>query len=603
MFHSAHVARPAMDAFFARRDQIVTELRALGEVATAIGARSVRERIDRELVQKLAEDRFHLVVVGEFNHGKTTFVNALLGAPALPVGVTPTTATIHQIHYAEAPEASVVGTAGDRRPIPFSDAKRFVAGGDAATALPALAGLAPALAGQAVDYLDVGYPAPLLRERIVLVDTPGVNDLSLQRADITYGYIPRADAVLFLLDAGQILKESERVFLSERLLKASRDKIVFVITKWDLLSPDEQAQALAYAKKHLSALVPDPVVYPVSAESALAGDAAASGLPELVHYLTSFLAQERGNILLGNAAGEGLAAGALLSKGVDARRRAVAMNAAEIERRIALLESDLRGHAGTIEERRSQIREDVSALKMAARKDLERFVDDVLRQLPDVIDSAKPQDLKEYLPAFVADALKQWAEEETREIANKLEQIAEKTVALVREDVRESAGRVAATLSGDARRLEVEVDTIRYDVGVVALMFGGMALMAVNVMAGGLLALAGPAIFAMFARQRIHEEFKKQAKELAPQVLRETAAKVGPRLEELIDEFVKKLDAWVVSAGQELFGEVVEVLQAAKASRATGAEDTATALAAADAQASALARIAERLAALRSAAG
>jgi ribosome biogenesis GTPase A len=585
-----------MDAFFARRDEIVTELRALGDVATAIGARSVRERIDRELVQKLAEDRFHLVVVGEFNHGKTTFVNALLGAPALPVGVTPTTATIHQIHYADTPEASVVGTAGDRRPIPFSDAKRFVAGGDAAVS---------ALAGQAsgIDYLDVGYPAPLLRERIVLVDTPGVNDLSLQRADITYGYIPRADAVLFLLDAGQILKESERVFLSERLLKASRDKIVFVITKWDLLSPDEQAQALAYAKKHLSALVSDPVVYPVSAESALAGDAAASGLPELVHYLTGFLARERGNILLGNAAGEGLAAGALLSRGVDARRRAVAMNAAEIERRIALLESDIRGHAGTIEERRSQIREEVSALKMAARKDLERFVDDVLRQLPDVIDSAKPQDLKEYLPAFIADAFKQWAEDETKEIANKLEQLAEKTVALVREDVRESAGRVAATLSGDARRLEVQVDTIRYDVGVVALMFGGMALMAVNVMAGGLLALAGPAIFAMFARQRIHEEFKKQAKELAPQVLRETAAKVGPRLEELIDEFVKKLDAWVLSAGQELFGEVVEVLKATKASRAEGAEDTATALAAADAQASALARISERLSALRNVPG
>jgi hypothetical protein len=50
----------------------------------------------------------------------------------------------------------------------------------------------------------------------LLVDTPGVNDLSLQRADITYSYIPRADAVLFLLDAGQILKESERVFLERQ---------------------------------------------------------------------------------------------------------------------------------------------------------------------------------------------------------------------------------------------------------------------------------------------------------------------------------------------------------------------------------------------------
>ena len=98
-----------------------------------------------------------------------------------------------------------------------------------------------------------------------------MNDLSLQRADITYSYIPRADAVLFLLDAGQILKESERVFLNDKLLKASRDKIVFVITKWDLLSPEEQREALAYAKNHLSTLVKEPVVFPVSAETALGG--------------------------------------------------------------------------------------------------------------------------------------------------------------------------------------------------------------------------------------------------------------------------------------------------------------------------------------------
>ena len=217
------------------------------------------------------EDRFHLVVVGEFNHGKTTFVNALLGERALPVGVTPTTATIHHIHWAERPEAFVVNPAGAKRPLPFDEVKRFAVGGglDAGSAPPAAQGASQAAPD--VDHLEIGYPAPLLRERILLVDTPGVNDLSLQRADITYSYIPRADAVLFLLDAGQILKESERVFLNDKLLKASRDKIVFVITKWDLLSPEEQREALAYAKNHLSTLVKEPVVFPVSGETALGG--------------------------------------------------------------------------------------------------------------------------------------------------------------------------------------------------------------------------------------------------------------------------------------------------------------------------------------------
>jgi predicted GTPase len=580
--------KAALDVFFTKRDEIVEALRGLGDVASSLGTKSLRERVDRELVRKLMEDRFHLVVVGEFNHGKTTFVNALLGQHALPVGVTPTTATIHHIHWAERPEAFVVAPSGDKRAIPFEEAKRFAVNGGAAEA------------GEGdVDHLEIGYPAPLLRERILLVDTPGVNDLSLQRADITYSYIPRADAVLFLLDAGQILKESERVFLNDKLLKASRDKIVFVITKWDLLSPEEQREALAYAKNHLSSLVKDPVVYPVSGETALSGNFGGSGLPELVAHLTRFLAEERGRILLDNALGEGLGVAQLLSKGVDARRRSIQMNGEQIERRIEALEKDLAGKSGTIEQRRIQIREEVAGIKTGARKDLDRFVDDIIRQLPNVIESAKAQDLKQFLPAFLEDAFKQWAEEETKEIAIKLELLAEKTIALVREDARDNARRVAAVLGNDARRLDVQVDTIKYDIGVVALMFGGVALMAINLMAGGVLAVAGPAIFAMFARGKIHEEFKKRANELGPEVMRETAKKVAPKLDAMIGDFAQKLDVWVVSAGQELHREVVEVLRAAKDARGNGQVDEAEVKASVEGQAAALGKVTESIERLR----
>src|SRR5215207_6547624 len=244
-----------LEGFCERKLDVAGALKELSDVAGSVGAKSLKERVERELVKKLDEDRFHLVVVGEFNHGKSTFVNALLGETVLPVGVTPTTAAIHQLKYADKPEATVVFQSGKRDPIAFEDTRKFAVGG----------GSSP----EDVDFLEVGYPAPLLKERILLVDTPGVNDLSLQRADITYSYIPRADAVLFLLDAGQILKESERQFLNDKLLKASRDKIVFVITKWDILNEDEKKEALQYARTQLANLVKDPVVFPISAEKAL----------------------------------------------------------------------------------------------------------------------------------------------------------------------------------------------------------------------------------------------------------------------------------------------------------------------------------------------
>jgi small GTP-binding protein len=576
--------RSMLDAFFAKKNEVSASLRVLGSIAKDVGAKSLMERIERELVRKLEEDRFHLVVVGEFNHGKSTFVNALLGENALATGVTPTTAAIHHIKYAERPEASVVYSDGRREAVAFEDVRKFAVGGGADT--------------DPVDYLELGYPAPLLKERILLVDTPGVNDLSLQRADITYSYIPRADAVLFLLDAGQILKESERVFLNDKLLKASRDKIVFVITKWDLLSPDEQSEALAYAKKQLSNLVRNPVVYPISAENALGGKVAESGLPALLQHLTAFLAEERGRIMLDNALGEALGASFTLEKGVDARRRAIAMRGEEIERRIKLLEQDLAGQAGTIEQRRVQIRQELSGIKVGAKKDLDRFVDDMIRQIPDVIDAAKPGDLKQYLPAFLEDEFKKWAEKETKEVADQLETLAEKTIALVREDALASSQRVSEVLGAENKRLDVQVDTFAYDVGVVALLVGGLGVMFVNPAIGMILAVAGP-VLALAMKGRVEEEFKKQAKERAPEVLRTAAAKIAPKLDEMIEDFGQKLDAWVVNAGEELHREVLEVLQATREARSNGAVDEAHAKSDVEEQAARLVRARERIEQLR----
>ena len=563
----------ALQEFRERKGVVGRALAELSTVAERVGAKSLNERIARDLLRKLEEDRFHLVVVGEFNHGKSSFVNALLGRSALPVGVTPTTAAIHHLKYADAPEATVVYTSGERRGIAFDEVRRFAVGG---------AGASEGGHGD-VDFLEVGFPAPLLKERILLVDTPGVNDLSLQRADITYSYIPRADAVLFLLDAGQILKESERVFLQDKLLKASRDKIVFVITKWDILSADERVEALAYAKEQLARLVKDPIVFPISAETALApasgasGADDASGMPELVTHLTNFLAEERGRILLDNALGEGLNIVALLKKGVDARRRAVAMKTEELTRRIDVLTKDLAGQAGTIEQRRMKIREDVHGIKVGARKDLDRFVDDVIRQIPNVIDSAKGDELKSYLPAFLEDTFRKWAENETREIAAALEDLAEKTIALVKEDAHASTKRVAEALGmSDVKRLDVQVDTFRYDVGIFALFTVGLGVMFANVLLGGLLALAAPMLALVF-KEKIEGEYKQRAKEVAPEILKQTAQKIGPKIDEMVDDFAQKLDAWVVTAGEELHREVLEVLRSAQAARALGAHDEAVA--------------------------
>ncbi len=578
-----------LESFRSKQLEVATALRNVVTIANRVGAKSLGTRIGTEVVDKLESDRFHLVVVGEFNHGKTTFVNALLGAEVLPVGVTPTTAVIHHLEYAAQPRAELVRASGVRQTMAFEEVRKFAVGQEKGSEA----------AVNEVDRLEVFYPAEILRERIVLVDTPGVNDLSLQRSDITYSYIPRSDAVLFLLDAGQPLKESERVFLNEKLLGQSRDKIIFVVTKRDIWSDDEEVEALAYIRSELGKLVRSPVVFPVCARKALDGHALDSGMPDLLRHLTTFLAEERGRIVLDNALGDGLEAARMLGKGIDARRRAAAMTSEELSRRIAMLEKDLDGQTKTIEERRFGIREEVARIQTWVQRDLERFVADVTRQIPDVVDNAPADELKVHLGPFLERTFTEWAQAETKEIANALEALAERTIALVRDDAHEVAKRVRDALGADLKTPNVEVDTLGYDVGVIALFGAGLFVMTMNVLLGGVLAIAAP-VLAVYVKGKIETETKNRAKELAPLAVQEAATRVGPKLAEMIQEFAQRLDAWVVTAGEELHREVIEVLGAAKAERAGTALTTEAAIAACDNETSALNEVIKQLETLRS---
>jgi len=557
-----------LEAFRARRDQVVTQLRALCDHAERIGAKTLGARLGAELVRKLEQERFHLVVVGEFNHGKTSLVNALLGRRLLPVGVTPTTAAIHEVRYGAEPEARVVYENGDRAPLALEEVSRFALRHE-----PGMAeGEGGAVAQPEVHHLEIDYPAELLREHIVLVDTPGVNDLCLQRADITFKYIPQSDAVLFVLDAGQPLKESERLFLQDKLIGQSRDKIVFVVGKADIWSAAERDEALGYIRGELARLVPSPALFAVSPERALGGENEASGVPALQSYLAEFLGEERGRIMLDNALGEGLEATRAIERSIDARRRACRMSSAEIERRIAQVEADLLSQEKTLEHRRLSIREEISAIRAWAARDLERFCDDVIRQLPGLVDEAPIDDVKLYLPGFLEATFTRWAETETEEIARALEALAEKMVALLREDAHDAAVRLSSTAGADVPQPNLAIDTFGYDVGVFALFTLGLGMLFSNALLGGLLTVAAP-VLALYLRGRVEMETRQLAKEQAEKALREAAVKLRPKLDELEQEFATRLEAWMLEAGKELHREMIDVLRAAREARSSSLPD------------------------------
>ncbi|MGE3511780.1 MAG: dynamin family protein, partial [Vicinamibacterales bacterium] len=153
------------------------------------------------LIQSIAQldDVFLLVVVGEFNSGKSAFINALVGTPAVREGVTPTTATLQLLEFGE--------SAGEHR--------------------------------RADGTLVVSAPAPVLRH-LHIVDTPGTNAILREHERLTTEFVPRADLVLFVTSAERPFTETERAFMD--VIRRWGKKIVLVVNKIDILERPQEVE-------------------------------------------------------------------------------------------------------------------------------------------------------------------------------------------------------------------------------------------------------------------------------------------------------------------------------------------------------------------------
>jgi small GTP-binding protein len=539
------------------KQSITAHLRALAETAEAVGMKTLASDIRTTRIPKLENERFHLVVLGEFNHGKSTFVNALLGSEVLPVGITPTTAAINHVIHAESPRARAVLQTGESLDLTPSELKDWVT-------------VSGTHSSQGVSYVEVGYPADILRENITLVDTPGVNDLNEQRAEITYGYVPRADAVIFLLDAGQALKDSEREFLSSHVLEGSRDRLIFVLGKMDLLSEAERDAVVEYVRKGLAKLTAEPVLFAVSARDFLAGRQDRSGMPELLAHLGRFLDTDRAQILLDNAAADAGRTAAYLQQNLGVRMRAFELEVSDLEARVAAVRKQLDASKRTLDELHGRIRADGAAIKAQVKLDLESFARRFTEVLPEQIDSVDADDVKRYLGSFIEDKFREWAELEGAKVASMLEKLAEDVIAVTNENVAAAGAALASRLGPAETRVDIDVDSFKYDVGVYAVgALGTTVFLFINTLAGGLLTLAAP-ILAIIIKSKVAGDIRVQAKERVPSVIHRAADAMGPHFDTCIDDFGRRLSQFVTSAGNTLYKGISEILDQAIAQRKEG---------------------------------
>jgi len=236
---------------------------------------------------------FLLVVVGEFNSGKSAFINALLGEKYLKEGVTPTTNRINLVKFGSVYEEVLIS------------------------------------ANKTVVYVPVEWLA-----EINIVDTPGTNAIIRLHESITSKFIPRSDIVLFITSIDRPFTESEKQFLKQ--IKDWGKKVILIINKIDILENDDDlVKVTEYVSENAAKLLGvKPKVFPLSSRNALQaklGDMSLweiSRFEQLEQYVHNTL-DERERIVLKmqNPLGVGL--------------HIIAQYKNDIDKRLLLLESDI----------------------------------------------------------------------------------------------------------------------------------------------------------------------------------------------------------------------------------------------------------------------
>lgn len=253
------------------------------------------ERI-AEIQKKLMENRFHLVVLGQFKRGKSTFINSILGDAVLPTSVIPLTSIVTLIGFGQKEEIQVILQDGSSICIDRGQLADFVTEkGNPKNK-------------KNVKHVEISFPSSFLKDGIYIIDTPGVGSIFENNTDTTYGFLPKVDAAVFMVAADPPISQSEVSFLHD--VRQYVQKIFFLQNKVDYLSLEERDESMKFTFEVLKqALETDHIqLLPVSAKLALEGKRKndlellkRSGLLEFESLLTEFLTKEKGKMVLQNS--------------------------------------------------------------------------------------------------------------------------------------------------------------------------------------------------------------------------------------------------------------------------------------------------------------
>jgi tRNA U34 5-carboxymethylaminomethyl modifying GTPase MnmE/TrmE len=359
------------DAHRRRLRQIIADVTAAADGLKAASAPAMR-KID----ERVASDAFRVMVVGEFKRGKSTLINAMLGDKILPAYARPATAVLTELRWSEAPTAVLYPADGG--------AAVTVAVADLIKHITIPKGVQQGAADTGPWKLaEVGWPLGMLRNGVVLIDSPGLNEHPARQA-VTLENLSRADAIVFVQDC-QAPVALEEVRFMDTYLDAY--DVFFVFNKINYIPSDEVAdvkeETLFRVRQRRDDQRRDRYFF-VNALAALDArirrdDATwrGSGVAGFVDELNTFLATERHRAKLMAPAREVSREIRQLRRVVPEQRALIEQDEADLRQRYQEAQEPLR----QLKTRAKQMRQDLNSAQRQVESVIRAMVESRLIQL------------------------------------------------------------------------------------------------------------------------------------------------------------------------------------------------------------------------------
>jgi GTPase Era involved in 16S rRNA processing len=405
----------------------------------------------RTLRDRLKQERFQLAVLGQFKRGKSTFINALLGAAVLPTGVIPLTAVPTFIAWRRTPLV-IIHFKGDEQSKEFASQPlveirdilfRFVA--EEANPANRLG----------VDRVELFYPSDILADGTVIIDTPGVGSTLRHNTDAALDLLPECDAAFFVTSPDPPITETELEFL--RHLKSKITRVFLVLNKIDYLPSNERSTVVEFLQKILAenCLIDlDQRIFSISARDGLnakhSGDwlaLAASGIAELENNLVHVLAKEKSRWLEDAVRRKATEVVHQASAEIALRVRTMNMPIEELATKLDAFQDALL----SIEEQRRTTRDLLSGDHRRLRQTLDSRIDDLRGTIAVKVSRMIDTSLADDVPAT-------WAETARRALAQAMQDEFDAARGPL---VTTFAADIAAALDRCQERVNALVDRVR----------------------------------------------------------------------------------------------------------------------------------------------